>query len=252
MIEKILKKLNFSKKEVSVYLAIIKLDQSTAHRVSTESGVSRTTTYDVLEGLINKGLVSKIQKSGKTYFYAMPPGKLVDYLDREKREYNKKIDAQKDRVERMMPEFISIQNIYSKNKPKVQMFEGEKGMREAYEDTLTADGLILAYANVKEMHTALPNFFPEYYQRRAKAKIHIKTIMPQNNISKERALSDAKEMRTTKFLSNKETTFSPEINIYNNKLLFVSWKEQMAIIIESKELANFHRLNFDLVWDSLR
>ncbi len=252
MVEKILKNLGFSEKEVSVYLVLVKLDQSTAHTISLESSVSRTTVYDILDGLISKGVVSKIQKSGKTYFYAMHPDKILDYLEREKREYNKKIAVQKEKITQIMPELISMQNLYSKNKPKVLMFEGEKGMREAYEDTLTANGLILAYANVEEMHKALPNFFPEYYERRVKAKIHIKTIMPKNKISMERAEKDGEEMRTTKFLPEEKMTFTPEINIYNNKLLFVSWKEKMAIIIESKELTDFHKLNFNLIWENIK
>ena len=46
-------------------------------------------------------------------------------------------------------------------------------------------------------------------------------------------------------------TFSPEINIYNNKILITSWKEKMAILIESKELADLQRLTFNLLWETL-
>lgn len=252
MIKKVLKSLNFSEKEIHIYLAMIGLDQATASMISKESNINRTTVYDVLMLLIKKGLVSKIKKSSKTYFYALPPDKLVDYLEREKRERDKELDLQKEKIKKIMPELISMQNIHSKNKPKVRLFEGEKGMREAYEDSLTAGGLIFAYANVEEMHKGLPNFFPEYYARRTKANIHIKTILPQNNDSIMRAKKDSEEMRTTKFLPSEKMTFSPEINIYNNKVLIASWKEKMAIIIESKELADFHKLTHELLWESLR
>ncbi|MEZ4103918.1 MAG: helix-turn-helix domain-containing protein [Candidatus Paceibacterota bacterium] len=251
MIKEILEELGFSEKEVEIYLAIIKSDQATASLIAKETDVNRTTVYDILETLMHKGVVSKIKKAGKTYYYALSPDKLIDYLEREKREFSKKIDLQKEKVSKIMPKLISIQNLHSVNKPKVRFYEGEKGMREAYEDSLQADGLIRAYANVEEMHKGLPNFFPEYYKRRAEANIHIRAILPQNEASFDRAAKDSEEMRTTKFLPEEKMTFSPEINVYNNKVLVASWKESMAIVIESKELADFHKLVYDLLWDSM-
>ncbi|OGI87254.1 hypothetical protein A2995_01065 [Candidatus Nomurabacteria bacterium RIFCSPLOWO2_01_FULL_33_24] len=251
MIEKILKQLNFSSKEIEVYLIITKIDQASVSLISKETNINRTTIYDILENLMSKGIVSKIKKSSKSFFYALPPSRLTDYLERERREYNLKIDIQKERIEKIMPELISLQNLHSKNKPRVHFFSGEKGMREAYEDSLTAEGTIRAYANVEEMHKGLPNFFPEYYKRRTQANIHIKAIIPQNEISKSRVQKNSEEMRTTKFLPEEKMTFSPEINIYNDKVLLVSWRESMAIIIQSKELADFHKLTYDLLWDNL-
>ena len=251
MIKETLEELGFSDKEADVYLATTKLDQATASSLAKETGIIRTTVYDILEGLMQKGLISKVKKAGKTYYYSLSPDKLVDYLEREKREFGKKIDLQKEKVTKIMPKLISIQNLHSVNKPKVRFYEGEKGMREAYEDSLQADGIIRAYANVEEMHKGLPNFFPEYYKRRAEANIHIRAILPQNEASFDRAAKDSEEMRTTKFLSEKNMTFTPEINVYNNKVLIASWKESMAIVIESKELADFHKLVYDLLWDKI-
>ena len=251
MIKETLEQLGFSSKEVDVYLAITKLDQTTASHIAKETNLNRTTIYDILEDLMQKGLVSKIKKANKTHYYSLPPDKLLEYLEREKRDFSKKIDLQKEKINKIMPKLISIQNLHSINKPKVRFFEGEKGMREAYEDSLQADGLIRAYANVEEMHKGLPNFFPEYYKRRSEADIHIRAILPQNEASIDRSLKDSEEMRTTKFLPEKQMTFSPEINIYNNKVLVASWKESMAILIESKEFADFHKLMYDLLWDQL-
>jgi len=58
-------------------------------------------------------------------------------------------------------------------------------------------------------------------------------------------------MRETRFLPESEMTFSPEVNIYNNKMLIVSWEEKMAIIIESKELVELQKLTFNLLWNIL-
>lgn len=247
----IFKELGFSEKEVSVYLALLKLDTASVTEVANKTEINRTTCYDILSSLAQRGLILKIIKKEKTFFNAMDPKRLLSYIDREKDEYIKKMEQNKKRIEDALPELSSLIERKS-TKPKVIFFEGEKGMREAYEDTLSAKNGILAYANVKTMHEGLPNFFPEYYNRRAGAGVHIKAIMPANKESIARSQRDKEEKRESIILKNPEKTFSPEINIYNDKILFASWKEKMAIIIESKELADAQRLIYDELWEKLK
>jgi len=250
MINKLFEQLNFSEKESKVYLALIELGSTKATDIAKKTGLNRTSIYDLLEVLLQKGLISKYRKGSTTLFNTHDPKQLLNYLEREKEENAKKIEKQKQKVSELLPQLISLQNIYT-TKPKVQFFEGEKGMREAYEDTLTSKEIILAYANVETMHEGLPNFFPEYYKRRAEKKIFIRAIMPSNGLSIERANHNQEEMRDTRLLPENEMTFSPEVNIYNNKMLVASWKEKMAIIIESKELADLQKLIFNLMWETL-
>ncbi|OGY85383.1 MAG: hypothetical protein A2233_04970 [Candidatus Kerfeldbacteria bacterium RIFOXYA2_FULL_38_24] len=249
--QKILQQLGFSKKEVAVYAALLELDSATAGEIADKTEINRTSCYDILDSLMKKGIVSKFKKKTKIYFHAGDPKRLISYLEREREEANKKITKQQQLVKEALPELSSLLHPQS-TKPKVTFFEGEKGMREAYEDTLDAKKVILAYANVKTMHEGLPNFFPEYYKRRTKAGISIKAIIPQNEPSKERAKRDTEELRQTVFLPNSEMTFSPEVNIYNNKVLIASWKEKMAVIIESKELADLQKLIYNLLWNYLK
>jgi len=250
MLNSLFNQLKFSDKESKVYLALMELGSAKAVEIGKKTGLNRTSVYDLLGVLLQKGLISKYKKGSATFFNALDPKQLLRYLEREKEEKIKNIEKQKQRVVEAIPELISLQNIYT-TRPKVQFFEGEKGMREAYEDTLNSKEMILAYANVETMHEGLPNFFPEYYKRRANNKIFIRAIIPRNKLSKERAQLNQQEMRDTRFLPEENLTFSPEVNIYNNKILVASWKEKMAIIIESKELADLQKLTFNLLWATL-
>ncbi len=250
MIENLLKQLNFSEKETEIYLALLELGSAKAKEISRKTGLNRTTIYDICDSLLQKGLISKYKKGASTFFNALDPKHLLTYLDREKEEKSKEIEKQKEKVSSLLPQLLSLQNIYS-TKPKVQFFEGEKGMREAYEDTLNSKEIILAYANAETMHEGLPNFFPEYYKRRTEKKIFIRAIVPRNKTNEERALHNQEEMRDIRFLPEEEMTFSPEINIYNNKILIASWKEKMAILIESKELSDLQKLTYNLLWNTL-
>ena len=251
MIKDLLAQLNFSEKESQIYLALLEVGSTKPGELAKKTGLNRTTVYDICELLMQKGLVSKFKKGAGTYFNALDPKHLLNYLDREKEEKAKEIEKQKNKLSELIPQLISLQNIYGATKPKVQFFEGEKGMREAYEDTLTSKEIILAYANPVTMHEGLPNFFPEYYKRRAENKIFIKAIVPRNEMSLERKEHNQEEMRDIRFLPGENTTFSPEVNIYNNKMLIASWKEKVAVIIESKELADLQKMTFDLLWNTL-
>lgn len=250
MITKLLEQLNFSSKESSIYLALLEIGPAKANAVAKKAKLNRTTVYDIFDTLLQKGLISKYKKGGSTFFNALDPKQLINYLDREKEEKVKIIEKQKQQVQEFLPQLISLQNIYT-TKPTVQFFEGEKGMREAYEDTLNSSEMILAYANIQTMHEGLPNFFPEYYKRRARKKIFIRGIFPINKLSIERVKHNQEEMRDVRFLSEDQMTFSPEVNIYNNKILVASWKEKMAVIIESKELADLMKLVYNLLWETL-
>ncbi len=247
----VLEQLGLAPSEIEVYVALLELDSATVTDISKKSGINRTSCYDVLANLVNMGLVSKFKKKKKIYFTAGDPRRLVNYLEREKEEFQKSIEGKKKMVHEILPELMSKMSPRS-TKPKVNFYEGEKGMREAYEDTLTAKGEILAFANVATMHEGLPKFFPEYYKRRAGADIAIKAIMPNNEASRDRATRDVQEKRQSIILPDKSQTFSPEVNIYNDKMLVASWKEKMAVIIESKELADLMRLTYKMLWEKLK
>ncbi|MBT3864484.1 hypothetical protein HOF67_00470 [Candidatus Peregrinibacteria bacterium] len=251
IIEK-LKKAGFSEKEALVYTHLIRLNAQPASVIAEKADINRTTTYDIIETLTKRGLISSIKKDGITYFKALDPKELLNYLEREKVEHTKKIEKQQKEIEELLPALISLENPES-TKPKVTFYEGEKGMRQAYEDTLTSKETILAYANVEDMHKGLPNFFPEYYQRRGvEKKIHIKCIAPNNKTSIERHKQDKKENREMVLIPESEYDFSPEINIYEDKVLFASWREKMAIIIKSKEIADFHKKMYKLAWKAAK
>ncbi len=247
----VLEKIGLAPNEILVYVALLELDSATVTDIAKKSTINRTSCYDVLGNLLKKGLISKFKKKKKIYFTAGDPRRLMGYLDREKEEVVKKIDQKKAQVTEVLPELLSKISPQS-TKPKVSFYEGEKGMQEAYEDTLNANGGILAYANVATMHEGLPNFFPEYYGRRARGGVDIKAIMPDNMQCRARARKDTEELRETIFLPNPASSFSPEVNIYNHKLLIASWTEQMAVIIESKELADLQRVIYRTLWKFLK
>jgi len=113
---------------------------------------------------------------------------------------------------------------------------------------LTSHEQIRAYANVNEMHQALVGYFPKYYERRAGAGISIRAIVPKTEIGIERKSHDEEEKREIAFVPADKYYFSPEINIYDNKVMIASWREKLGIIIESEEIADAMKKIYELSW----
>jgi hypothetical protein len=98
------------------------------------------------------------------------------------------------------------------------------------------------------MHKVLPDYFPQYYKRRAGKNIKIKAIFPDTPAARKRAKHNKEEARETFLIPREKYAFSPEINIYDNKIMIASWREKLGIIIESTEIADAMKKVYELAW----
>jgi len=231
-----------SKNETKIYLALLELGKGTVSEITRKANLNRTTGYDVLDGLVNRGLASVSGKEPKQEYIAESPDKIEALL---KREISATEEHLKE-IKNILPELKSLHNVAGR--PKVRFYEGKQGLIDVYEDTLTSHETILAYATVDDMHRALPNYFPEYYKRRAEKGVAIRAIIPATEIGKERASKDKEEMRETALIPPDKYYFSPEINIYDDKVMIASWREKLGIIIESAEIADAMKKIHELAW----
>ncbi len=234
--------LNFSEKEAGVYICLLSLGKGTVTQIARNAGTNRTTGYTILDSLVNKGVVTISGKEPKQEYIAESPDTILQLLRRKKRE----TDTQLERAQIMIPQLKSIQHVG--DRPQVRFYEGKEGLEQVYEDTLTSTEEIRAYATVDDMHATLPHYFPKYYKRRASKDIAIRAIVPSTQIGKARATQDKKEKRRTALIPPEKYYFSPEINIYDNKVMIASWREKLGIIIESTEIADAMKKIFELAW----
>jgi len=237
-----LAELGFSEKETKVYIALLELGAGTASEIARGAGILRTTAYNILDVLAGKGLAKLTGKEPKQEYVAEPPEKIIDYLKREIKGYQEKLA----RASELTPQLKSIHNVAER--PKIKFYEGKAGLIEVYEDTLTSHEEIRAYAALDDMYAALPGYFPDYFKRRAKKKIPIRGIIPYTPAAAERMKYNKEEMRTAVLVPEKQFRFSPEINIYDNKVMIASWREKLGIIIESAEIADAMKKIFELAW----
>ena len=99
-----LRALDFSEKESTVYLALLELGKGTVSQISRKAGINRTTGYEILDSLINKGIVTLSGKEPKTEYAAEPPESLIAH-------YKKKAEEASDRVKRaenFVPQLLRV------------------------------------------------------------------------------------------------------------------------------------------------
>lgn len=237
-----LQELGFTEKETDIYISLLELGKGSVTEISRKAGINRTTGYDILSSLASKGVVSISGKEPKQEYIAESPTSISTYLKRQADELNENIK----KSESIISELTTLHAV--NNRPKIRFYEGTEGLRHVYEDTLTSSGLILAYATIDDMYKNIPGLFPEYFKRRAARNIFAKAIVPRTPMGIERKSRDPYEMREIALIPADEYYFSPEINIYDNKIMIASWKEKLGIIIESSEIADAMKKIHALAW----
>lgn len=241
--EEKLKVLGLSEKEARVYLALLELGPSTMTEIARVAGINRTTGYPILESLAGSGLVTFLADAKIQKFSAENPEKTISILETKLREDHENLK----KAQALLPELLSIYNIGGK--PKVKFYEGLEYVREAFEDTLNTKGELLAYAVGTDAFDALgEEYFKNYFRKRTERNISVRCIAPDDSDSKAIVRNDPKELRQSLLVPHDKFYFSTETNIYNNKILTVSWREKFAVVVESDEIVNAQRKMFELAW----
>lgn len=238
-------KLGLSSKEAAVYMALMGLGVSSpVSTIAKKAVVNRTTTYDILEILLEKGLVISQKKKSSRYYEALPPEKIVAYL----KEQSEKFSHLAQEASAMLPEL----NVHyrASGRPKVYFYEGDEGLIRVYEETLSSSEEILAYASDQANQDAIPWYFPQYYKRRAEKKIPIRALFPDTPKDRERHKLDSVELRQSRLLPKDKLDFTPEVNFFDNKMMIADWKEKLGIIIESEEIVKVFKQTFELAWEA--
>jgi len=243
-IEKALLDTGFSEKEIAVYIALLSLGRGIVTKISRTASVSRTTTYDILDSLVKKELVQISGKEPKQEYVAESPEKLEEFLNREIEKRNDNLN----KIKYVIPELFSIYN--TKETPKVKYYEGVDGLKKALEDTLSKENTeILASGGAEDMFEAVgERYSEEYFKKRVSKNIQIRGIASSDPGTMRVAERNVEELREILIVPNDKFHFSVETNIYNNKVLNVSWKEKFAVLIESKEIADAQKKVFELAW----
>jgi len=257
--------LGLSANESIVYEFLLKNGEVTAGEIIKKTPLKRGVVYNALGDLAKKDLISekKLVPKGRrgvkkiSYFSPNHPEKLREYLI----EQENKIKKAKHTLEANIPSIISDFNLVS-GKPGIRFFEGVEGVKKVIEDTLINNTKkeLATFSDVASYIKYLRNWNTNYYApKRKEAKIFERVIIPDSSPAVEYMRDYIKDPKLDKlteilFIDHKLYPFETEINIYENKVSFVTFSEKshIGVIIENKEIHNSLLSSFNLIWNTLK
>lgn len=237
-IHQLLQKLGFSPNESKIYLAALEMGISSAQDIAQKAGIKRTTGYSVLTYLINRGVVGKTKVKGKTKFIAEAPKRLLTLINEIEQG-----------VKDVLPELTAIYN-KKEPKPKITFYEGTNALWKVYEDTLNEKPTVILEWNNQEFFDKFQdNNYKNYIPTRVSLGISARRIAPKGSTwdTKHKYL-DQKELSQTIIVPKEQFDPKVEVNIYNNKVAFLNYAENMSVIIDSKPIADAMRQAYELSW----
>lgn len=237
----------FTGTEIRIYLAGFLRESIRANALAAQTGIQRTTVYNALTTLIQKGLVSKHVVDGITW-YTMYPPEII------KTSIQNKIDALKGQLldfEKLIPLFNKLGN-EQRVETGVAYFDGVSGMKTAINQAL--------YCQSRSWKILAPhrNFFSEldltyakyFMQMREERGITAKSIWERSFVAHRKFSKLAVSIRNPRLLPRSlEGRFKTTMILFDKKIAFISsLQEHTAIIIQSEEIYDLLDVLFDGLW----
>ncbi len=229
-----LEKLNFRGNESKVYLTLISLGPSLAGKIAKDAHLDRSSTYNALKSLIQRGIVSTIYENKRTVYVPETPKKILDYYQ-EKEELAKKI------IPKLQEQFA-----FRKPKTAVKLFQGYKGIKTIFQDILDSckeNATYYVLASEGKFSEFMPYYAPLFAKKKEEKKIRTKMLLRDGREKKKRG-------RYTEYRSVPAGVISPAtINIYNGKVAIIIWEKlPQGIFIENEAVSKTLENYFKLLW----
>ncbi len=237
-------KADLTEGEAKVYLALSELGTSTVGPIIKKSEVSSSNIYDILNRLIEKGIVSFIIKSKTRHYQAAAPKNIINYLDKKEKE----IASQKKELKKILPELEKIQEKHVKQEAEV--FVGKKGLRTAYEkmlkDSKSGDTIFFSYLYNKDYAEEADLFYNSIQELSKK----VKTRGIANKEYKKSWFAKKAKFLDMRFV---DYPIPGIIDVFKDMVFIVSWKPQViGILIKSESIAENFRNYIKDVWQKAK
>ncbi len=229
-ITKVLEKIGLSPNEIKVYLTLNENGSKTAGKVSKLAHIDRSSCYNSLKLLQEKGLVSYVIIANIKWFQVTGPRRLLDYLREQEEDIKSIIPALQERHKG------------KKIEGQVRMFKGIKGIKSIFLDMARTGKDNFAFGSEGQFSEAMPEFALQFDRLKRESKMKTQLLI----------------RRGRKEIDSTTTTYrylpgipeSPAVtNIYGDKIAIVIWTDEPeGIIIENKAAAQAYKGFFDFMW----
>jgi sugar-specific transcriptional regulator TrmB len=232
-VEKVLENLGFSPNEIKVYLTLNDHGSTKAGRISKLAKIDRSSCYNSIKALVEKGLVSYVLIGKVKWFQATGPKRLLDY-----------VKEQEEDVSSIIPE-LSARHKAAKIEGQVRLFKGIKGIKSIFLDIARTGKDNFVFGSEGQFSRRMPEFSLQFDRLKRENKIHTKMIIRKGRKEKDSKTSEYRAI---------DSEESPAVtNIYGDKIAIVIWTDEPeGIIIENKAAAQAYKSYFDFMWKNAK
>ncbi len=252
----ILEVLWLAKNEAKVYVSLLRLGSWIVWTVSRETAIPRATVYQLLDKLIERWLVMKIDRENILTYFPEDPEKIHQNLIREE----EKIERKKIIFSSLLPELSKIKNT-KKILPKITYFEWVSGYIELLEDSLDTDNkeiLMITNTNYRKENIGDEVKLEELirYERsgflhsRLKKKITLKLLTNEYWISPWLLRKDEEELRETRIIQSWFWDIETMVISWNHVILVTDNHPIVWVHIQEEQLATMMKNMFNFVWQN--
>ena len=161
-IQSVLENLGFSPNEIQVYLALNDHGSTKAGKVAKVAKIDRSSCYNTLKSLIEKGLVSYVSIGQVKWFQSAGPKKLLQY-----------IKEQEEDIKEILPE-LDARNKATKTSGQVRLYKGLKGVRTIFQDIISSDTKEnLLFGSESQLEERMPVYQKQFVRQLKEKKISL-------------------------------------------------------------------------------
>ena len=119
----ILRKIGLSEGEIKVYSALLDLGISPLNKVHEKTGIERRNIYDILNKLIERGLITYSVENKKRVFQISHPNKIIGYIEEKKHNLD---ETEKE----IIKEIPSLTEKFNFKRPLInaEIYRGNEGV----------------------------------------------------------------------------------------------------------------------------
>ncbi len=239
----LLEELGLSQGQIDVYSAVLELGISTLNKIQEKTGIERRNIYDILNKLIEKGLVSYTVEKGKKTYQCTHPNKILQ--DIKKKEENLK------ELENKIPQ---IKDLFDLSKPEIraEVYRGNEAMKSILNEALEYPQTFWMGGNSGVEKTNLKDWFHHWMTRRVELKKEMYDLVSYGTFLEGLKPSDVKKHKKElyKYCQLPKDFYTPMVVIiFGNKVAQILWsKQSFAFVIESKEIKDSFMKYFNYFW----
>ncbi|MBI3033507.1 helix-turn-helix domain-containing protein [Candidatus Woesearchaeota archaeon] len=243
----LLEDIGLTKSETKVYLGLLELGSSTTGKITDKAHVASSKIYELLEKLMQKGLVSFVIKSNTKYFEAADPKRLLDYI-----EYKEKLfQQQKHAVAKLIPQ-LQLQRTLTKHHSESAVYQGIEGLRSAFYEALRdmKKGSQAYSYGVPQRSVEVNRFFIHFHKDAHLKKVRINYLFNADAKGQLQTLKHHSSYHRIRFLSP-SIKMPASVNIFGDHVIIFPYEESGEILLfslKNKHTAASFKAQFDVFW----